>query len=65
MTELEKEQAKWCTPAEWIALESLCRDHGIPMGQESLEYGSIFLTYKCVFRNGWAVALEEHASKCE
>lgn len=41
------------TVAEWAAFKAHCLDNGIPMDDESDEYGHIFLIVKHWFLLGW------------
>lgn len=51
--ELETRLRGHMTVAEWAAFKAHCLDNGIPMDDESDEYGHIFLIVKHWFLLGW------------
>ena len=38
---------------QWDKFYPLCKEWGVPINDESLEYGSIFIMCKVWFTNGW------------
>lgn len=58
MSELEKELSKNCTQEQWKALKKSCEDFCIPMDEDALEYGSVFIAHKVAFLEGWDAAME-------
>ena len=57
--ELEKQLQGHMSDAQWHAYKSICIKNEIPLDEDALEFGSLFISFKYWFEMGW-VASEEN-----
>lgn len=53
MDNLETGLSKHLTSKQWKKLRKFCKENGLLLNEESLEFGSLFLTVKMAFVAGW------------